>query len=65
MNKEELINRRAQLETENDQLRAELAYLDSLMRKVGFTDGLATVKATAHELSKIEDEFPEEGREAA
>lgn len=64
MNEEDLKNRKAQLETENDQLRAELAYLDSLMRKVGFADGLETVKATAHELSRIEEEYPE-GEEAA
>lgn len=63
MNREELEQKMAQLETSNDQLVAELAYLDELMRKVGFSEGLATVKATAHELSRIDEDF--DGKEAA
>lgn len=37
----------ARLESVNDQLLTELKYVDQLMRQVGFTEGLATVKATA------------------
>lgn len=37
----------ARLESVNDQLFAELKYVDQLMRQVGFVEGLATVKATA------------------
>ncbi len=34
----------------NDQLITELAYLDKLMRQVGFTEGLESLKSTAREL---------------
>lgn len=50
MEHQKLIKRLAELESINDQLMSELEYLDGLMRSVGFTDGLATVKATALEL---------------
>lgn len=40
----------AHLESINDQLTTELTYIDKLMRQVGFTHGLATVKATAREI---------------
>lgn len=50
MTKEELLKKKAYLESINDQLLTELQNLDSLMRLVGFTDGLATVKATAQAL---------------
>ncbi len=50
METKELLRRQAQLESENDMLRTELEYLDQLMRQAGFSDGLATVKATALEL---------------
>ena len=50
MNMQELLKRKAQLETENDLLRSELEYLDQLMRLAGFTNGLETVKATAIDL---------------
>jgi hypothetical protein len=50
MNIQELLKRKAQLETENDLLRSELEYLDQLMRMAGFTNGLETVKATAIDL---------------
>jgi len=58
MNKEELMQKVAELEFTNDQLISELKYLDALMRSIGFTDGLATVKATAHEL--IERDYRED-----
>jgi hypothetical protein len=40
----------ALLESMNDQLMAEIAYIDDLMKTIGFTEGLKTVKATAEEL---------------
>ncbi len=52
---EELLKKLAELEFANDQLVSELGYLDSLMRSIGFTDGLATVKATARELLERDD----------
>lgn len=51
---EELIKKIAQLESMNDQLLAELSYVDQLMRQVGFSEGLATVKLTAKELYRTD-----------
>lgn len=48
--KKELLRRMAALESMNDQLLAELAYLDRLMRQIGFSDGLKSVKETALEI---------------
>jgi hypothetical protein len=53
--KQELLTRIAHLEFQNDQLGAEISYDDQLLRSVGFTEGLATVKAAALELSNGED----------
>ena len=51
---DELRDRIAQLEFQNDQLTAELQYVDQLLRSVGFSDGLTSVKAAAQELSEYE-----------
>lgn len=60
-NIERLKQRITELEFANDQLASELVYLDGLMRAIGFTDGLATVKATARELyEQGQEEVPEE-----
>lgn len=40
----------ARLETMNDQLETEITSLDELLKRVGFVDGIATVKATASEI---------------
>jgi hypothetical protein len=51
MSKEaELLKKIAELESYNDQLQTEIRYLDTLLRKVGFSDGLKTLKSAAHEL---------------
>lgn len=50
MTKEELYREVARLETVNDQLTAELSHVDELMRLLGFTNGLETIKATAKEI---------------
>lgn len=63
MDQEELLKRIAELEFENDQLLSELRYLDELMRSIGFSEGLQTVKATAREL--LEGESLEADDEAA
>jgi hypothetical protein len=52
MNVKELMDKIALLESMNDQLVSELGYVDNLMRQVGFSHGLATVKATAHEIKR-------------
>ncbi len=51
---QKLLDRIAQLEFQNDQLTAELEYVDQLLRSVGFTDGLQSVKAAAQELAEHE-----------
>jgi hypothetical protein len=50
MTKKDLIKKVAQLESVNDHLLTELSYVDRLMRLVGFSGGLETVKLTAQEL---------------
>lgn len=47
---QELKREVARLESLNDQLTAEIHYVDQLMRMLGFSGGLATVKATANEI---------------
>lgn len=50
MTKLQLMKKIALLESINDQLTTEVLYVDHLMRLLGFAEGLATVKATAHEI---------------
>ncbi|NGX58442.1 MAG: hypothetical protein K940chlam3_01349 [Chlamydiae bacterium] len=66
MKEKELLKKKKALEEENLKLRKEIVELDHLMRLAGFSNGLETVKATAHELVKYHDEedFPEEEQAA-
>ena len=57
MIKKDLLKEIARLESLNDLLQTELKYVDQLMRLVGFAEGLATVKATALEMRKINDDL--------
>lgn len=50
LEKEKLIKRISELESINDQLASELRFLDDLLRKVGFEEGLKTLKSAAEEL---------------
>lgn len=50
MTKAQLLKKIAYLESINDQLATEVSYVDQLMRLLGFSEGLVTVKATAHEI---------------
>lgn len=50
MKKKELEKKLAVLESVNDQLATEVAYVDRLMRMIGFSDGIKTIKATAQEI---------------
>ncbi len=50
MNKEEMLKKISELESINDQLQAEIRYLDHLLREVGFEEGLKTLKFAAQEL---------------
>ena len=45
-----LLKKLAKLETLNDQLSAELSYLEKLTRALGFVEGLKTLKAAAIEM---------------
>lgn len=65
MKKAELEKKLAQLEFANDQLVAELNYLDHLMRQVGFTEGLESLKMTAKELYENDQFENEDYRDAA
>lgn len=49
----------AYLEFVNDQLQTELEYIDSLLKMIGFSEGLITIKTVAKEMIR-EDEFTEE-----
>ena len=53
--REDLIRRISELESINDQLLTEVRNLDELLRKVGFEDGLKTLKFAAHELMEEEE----------
>ncbi len=59
MTKTQLLKKIAVLESINDQLSAEVEYVDRLMRMLGFSEGLLTVKSTAQEIidnGYLEDE---------
>lgn len=63
MTKIQLLRRIAVLESLNDQLSTEVQYVDQLMRMLGFSDGLVTVKSTAQEILEqgpLEEEDLEE-----
>lgn len=64
MGKEEDLKRRiSELESINDQLAAELRYLDELLKEIGFEDGLITLKLAALELLDQDNE-EQEGEES-
>ena len=50
MTKAQLLKKIAVLESVNDQLMTEVDYVDHLMKLLGFSGGLSTVKATAKEI---------------
>lgn len=50
MDEKKLIKRIAQLESINDQLVAELQFLDTITKELGFQEGIKTLKAAAEEL---------------
>ena len=47
MNSQEINKRIAYLEFANDQLKAELSYVDSLLKAAGFPEGLSSIKEVA------------------
>lgn len=70
MEHQNLLKKIAKLETVNDQLVAELDYLDRLSRALGFAEGIKTLKSAALELlaadrktNKTKPEKPEKKSE--
>ncbi len=61
MTNAQLMKKVARLESMNDQLATEISQIDQLMRIVGFSEGLATIKVAAQEL--IENGEPENDEE--
>jgi hypothetical protein len=49
-----LFEKIAYLESLNDHLATELKYVDRLLRKAGFTEGLHTLKYAAIEMIRLE-----------
>ncbi len=64
MTKEQMLKKISELESINDQLQAEIRYLDQLLRQVGFEDGLKTLKFAAQELIE-QDRRTEHDEEAS
>lgn len=59
--KKDLLSKIAALESINDQLITELGYIDMLMRRIGFSEGLKSVKDTAREIIEDgEEDYPNE-----
>lgn len=54
MKHKDLLKKIAKLETINDQLTAELHYLEKLTKAIGFADGLKTLKAAALDMLQAE-----------
>lgn len=52
MKKADLIQIMVDLELANEELKAELQAFDQLMRKVGFSQGIETIKATAIDIAR-------------
>jgi len=57
METQELLKRLARLETREDHLVAEITHLNNLLTKVGFQNGIATLKAAAEAMI----DYPELG----
>lgn len=59
MNLEEARQKIAYLEFVNDQIVAELRYIDKLLRRTGFVEGLKSLKEAAEEVLEEQLEFEE------
>ncbi len=60
MKNKDLVIKRAKLETINDQLAAEIHYLDQLARALGFAEGLKTLKSAALEMLEMDQNGKDE-----
>jgi len=50
MNREECLKKISELQSVNDQLMAELRYLNNLLKEIGFEEGITTLKTTLQEM---------------
>ncbi len=55
MNIIDLNKKIAELETVNDHLVTEIELIDSLLKEVGFEEGIATMKTAVYELMSMQD----------
>ena len=62
MNRKELIKKLSKLESINDQLVTEFQQLDQLLRQLGFSEGITTLKSAAWELMEEEGIDPFHGK---
>ena len=60
MKNKDLVKKLAKLETINDQLAAEIHYLDQLARALGFAEGLKTLKSAALEMLEMDQNGKDE-----
>ena len=54
MNQNDFLKKIAKLESVNDQLSSEIQFLESLTRKLGFAEGIKTLKEAALEMIEID-----------
>lgn len=52
----DILKKLAELESVNDQLQAELRELDRLMKDIGFSEGISTLKKAASEVLEEDQE---------
>jgi len=53
----QLADQVARLESLNDQLTAEIDYVDALLKQLGFDEGLKSLKAAASEVLDLSDGY--------
>ena len=59
-NKEDLLKKIAYLESLNDQLSMELKYVDKLLKRVGFPEGLDTIKSASEEFIEMQEQLEDD-----
>ncbi|HXF28458.1 MAG TPA: hypothetical protein VN457_01290 [Chlamydiales bacterium] len=60
MDVKKMLEKMAHLEFVNDQVVAELQSTDQLLRRIGFADGLSSVKSAAQEIYEQERKYDHE-----
>ncbi|MBI3508575.1 MAG: hypothetical protein HY069_02920 [Chlamydiia bacterium] len=65
MKEKDMLKKIAKLETLNDQLSAEINYLEKLTRALGFAAGLKTLKEAALEMIESDNKKPNKTQDEA